>query len=85
MSLADSLIEDEDLVLLTLNGLPNEYNVFKTTIRARSDPISIAALSALLCSKSIHVEHSLKQTQASDLLFAYAATRGNYRGGFRGS
>lgn len=84
LSLSGSLIEDEDLVLFTLNGLPDEYNAFKTTIQARSDPISIATLSALLCSESIYIETSLKQTHASDLPFAYAATRGNYRG-FKGS
>lgn len=80
LALASAPVEDEDLVLLVLNGLPDEYNAFKTTIRARSDPISMEDLSSLLWSGFA----SLKQTHTSDIPFAYSATRGNYKGGNRG-
>ncbi|XP_028121922.1 uncharacterized protein LOC114319121 [Camellia sinensis] len=81
--LASSPVNDEDLILLILNGLPDEHNAFKTTIRARSAPISLEQLSALLYSESIHVESSLTHTQTTEIPFAYSATQG-YIGGYRG-
>ncbi|KAF5940191.1 hypothetical protein HYC85_021358 [Camellia sinensis] len=84
LATASSLVDDEDLVLLVLNGIPDEYNAFKTTIKARSDPISMEALSYLLCFESIHIESSLKQSHTSEIPFTYAATRGTYRGANRG-
>ena len=50
LPLARSAIEDEDLILETLNGLPTEYDAFKTSIRTRHFPITMAELSSLLCS-----------------------------------
>ena len=84
LALASAPVDDEDLVLLVLNGLPDEYNAFKTTIRARSDPISMEDLSSLLCSESIHIESSMKQTHTAEIPYAYSVTRGNYKGGNRG-
>lgn len=80
-------MDDEDLVLLILNGLPDEYNVLKTIICARSAPITMDTLCSLLCSEAIHVEAALKQNQASEVPFAYAINRGHYssRGGHRDS
>ncbi|CAL5431419.1 unnamed protein product [Camellia sinensis] len=75
LSLAGSAIDDEDLVLLTLNGLPSEYNAFKTTIRARSESVSMEVLSSLLCSEAIHVESAAKVS--ADLYVAYAAPSGS--------
>lgn len=56
-------LDDEDLVLHTLNGLPASYNAFKTAIRTRSDSISLAELQDLLFIKEQHLlvsepEHS---------------------------
>ncbi|KAA8546566.1 hypothetical protein F0562_002695 [Nyssa sinensis] len=34
-------IEDEDLLICTLNGLPQNYDAFATSIRNRSDPITL--------------------------------------------
>ena len=88
LALASSPINDEDLVLLILNGLSEEYNAAKATIRTRSDIISFDQLCSLLCSESIHVESSLKHAHASDLpgSIAYTAHRGNHsnREGSRG-
>ncbi|KAL6971200.1 hypothetical protein U1Q18_052780 [Sarracenia purpurea var. burkii] len=39
--LASTEMDDEDLVLLTLNGLPEEFNSFKTNTRTRSEAISM--------------------------------------------
>ncbi|XP_028056249.1 TMV resistance protein N-like [Camellia sinensis] len=41
LALASSPIDEEDLVLLTLNDFPDEFNALKTTIRAWIEPISI--------------------------------------------
>ena len=88
LALASSPNDDEDLVLLILNGLPKEYNALKTTIRARSKLISLDQLSALLSSESIRVESTLKHTHASKIpgSLPYTAQRSNYshRGGPRG-
>ncbi|KAF5960844.1 hypothetical protein HYC85_002053 [Camellia sinensis] len=72
LAMAALPVEDEDLVLLTLNGLPTEYNAFKTTIRARPESISLENLSSLLCSEEIHVESISKYS--SDLYVAYSST-----------
>lgn len=77
LSLVSSPIDDEDLKLLILNGLPDEYNALKTTIRARSEPISVDSLCSLLCSESVHVETAAKQSHATDLPFAYVGAKGN--------
>ena len=34
-------IVDEDIIVVTLNGLPDEYSMIKTVIRARDTPISL--------------------------------------------
>ncbi|GMQ08672.1 hypothetical protein CsSME_00052291 [Camellia sinensis var. sinensis] len=89
LALASAVVDDEDLVLITLNGLPDEYDSFKTAIRARSEGISMDELCALLCSESIHVEF---KTQKSSLIeqpnVAFSAARGfrsNQTGSSRGS
>ncbi|GMQ02736.1 hypothetical protein CsSME_00048827 [Camellia sinensis var. sinensis] len=35
LRLASSMVDDEDMVLRTLNGLPEEYDAHKTAIRAQ--------------------------------------------------
>ncbi|XP_028095342.1 uncharacterized protein LOC114295310 [Camellia sinensis] len=82
--LAASPIDDKDLVLLILNGLPDEYNASKTAIRTRVETISIGELCSLLNSESIHVESVSKQALASELPFAYHVSSTSSRGGFRG-
>lgn len=41
-------VDEEDLIIHTLNGLPPEYGPFKTSIRTCSHPISIEELHVLL-------------------------------------
>ncbi|CAL5378340.1 unnamed protein product [Camellia sinensis] len=93
LNLVSSPIDDEDLLLLILNGLPDEYNAFKTTIRARAESISVDCLCSLLCSEAVHVESSTKHSSFANVSFAYVANRqnpsstsrsnrGSYRGGF---
>ncbi|XP_028055712.1 uncharacterized protein LOC114259876 [Camellia sinensis] len=75
LSLASSIIDDEDLVLLTLNGLLDEYDALKTTIRAKVEPINMEELSSFLCSESIHMENKTKFALSTDSTVAYSATR----------
>ncbi|GMP63931.1 hypothetical protein CsSME_00025419 [Camellia sinensis var. sinensis] len=91
LALAASPIEDEDLVLITLNGLPSEYNALKVAIRARSEAITMEDLSSLLCSEALHIEADHKSS-SSDLTVAYTATRHetsnqsfSYQAGSRGN
>uniref|UniRef100_A0A5B7CDG3 Putative retrovirus-related Pol polyprotein n=1 Tax=Davidia involucrata TaxID=16924 RepID=A0A5B7CDG3_DAVIN len=42
------LIDDEDILIHTLNGLPFEYNAFKTSIRTRSQSITLEEMHTLL-------------------------------------
>ncbi|KAH7858555.1 hypothetical protein Vadar_025238 [Vaccinium darrowii] len=77
LSLASSPIDEEDLVLITLNGLPDEFDAFKTTIRARTEPILMQELSSLLCSEAIHVDDKAKKSTSSDLNVAFASMKGN--------
>lgn len=60
-----------------MNGLPDEFDALKTTIRARSDDITMEELSSLLCSESIHIESKHKKVIAHEFSVAYAATRGS--------
>ena len=83
LALVSSFIDDEDLVLLTLNGLPNEYDAFKTTIRARAESISMEELTALLLSESVHIESKL-QTLSSEPTMAFSAVRGSFNSNHRG-
>ncbi|KAL7246355.1 hypothetical protein ACSBR2_001462 [Camellia fascicularis] len=74
LSLAGSPIDDEDLVLITLNRLPAEFNALKTTVRARSDAIAMEELASLLCSEALHVESASKDS-LSNLTVPYSTTR----------
>ena len=69
----------DNLVLVTLNGLPDEYSTFETTICARSEPISraeLSSLSSLICSEVSHVESAHKSHPTTDLNVAYTVARG---------
>lgn len=51
-------IDDEDLILYTLNGLPNDYAPFKTSIRTRSSPLTIEELHVLLSCDKLHLANA---------------------------
>lgn len=97
LTLASSPIDEGDLVLLTLNGLPYEFDALKTTVRARVEPISLAELTSLLCFESIHIESKQRKLQSHESSVVYVAQRGSsnnvprgqssfrgHKGGFRG-
>ncbi|CAL5415270.1 unnamed protein product [Camellia sinensis] len=91
LTLVSSPIDDEDLVLIILNGLPDEYSAFKTTIQARAKSISVDCLCSSLCSEAVHVKSSAKHSGSADVPFAYVSNRQNsspfaksVRGGYRG-
>lgn len=51
-------VDEEDLIIHTLNGLPPEYGAFKTAIRTRSSPISIEELHVLLLREEMNLDGS---------------------------
>ncbi|PKU86312.1 Retrovirus-related Pol polyprotein from transposon TNT 1-94 [Dendrobium catenatum] len=53
---AGSKIDNEDIILYTLNGLPTIYNPFKAAIRTSLTPISLENLYSLLCSEEINLQ-----------------------------
>ncbi|GMP43064.1 hypothetical protein CsSME_00012575 [Camellia sinensis var. sinensis] len=101
LALASSPMDDEDLVLLTLNGLPDEFDALKTTVRARIEPISMVDLTSLLCSESLYIGSKQRKMQSHENTVAYVSLRDStsgssssregrssfrsQRGGFRGS
>ena len=54
--MVSSPIDADDLIIYTLNGLPAEYNSFKTSIRTRSSAISIEELHVLLLVEELNME-----------------------------
>lgn len=62
LALASMIIADEDLVLITLNGLPDEYDSFKNAIRDPAESITMDDLCSLLCSEAIHIESKNDKT-----------------------
>ncbi|GMP33728.1 hypothetical protein CsSME_00006921 [Camellia sinensis var. sinensis] len=72
LALALVVIDDEDLVLLTLNGLLDEFDAFKTTIRARSGAISMEELSSFFCSEVVHMDAKTKKLLEPTVAFSPA-------------
>ena len=64
-------LDDEELLYITLKGLPKDYNAFRSTIRTRSTPLSFDELSTMLNGE----EESLNEgVDTKDSIFAMAAT-----------
>lgn len=82
LSLASSSVNDEDLVLLTLNGLPDEYDAFKIAIRTRVEPTAMDELSSSLCSEAIHIENKTKTALSTETKVAYSVTKSNESSSF---
>ncbi|KAA8519410.1 hypothetical protein F0562_013666 [Nyssa sinensis] len=78
-----NLISDEEIVFVTLKGLPREYVSFKTAIRARETPITFEELSNLLLSEEINIsmdELELNsQISVSTALTAQKGSNQNYQ------
>ncbi|PKU82366.1 Retrovirus-related Pol polyprotein from transposon TNT 1-94 [Dendrobium catenatum] len=75
---AGSKIDAEDVTLYILNGLPTEYNPFKTAIRTSLSPISLDTLYSLLCSEEINLQHErCQEGKAQSDAAAFLSTRNN--------
>jgi len=48
LATVSNVLDDEDLLYVALDGLPLEYDSFSSTIRTRSDVISVEELNTLL-------------------------------------
>ena len=65
------IVDDEELLHITLKGLPKEYNAFRSAIRTKSTHVSFDDLSTMLNAK----EESLNDgSQIKDTIFAMVAT-----------
>lgn len=53
-------VDDEYVLLYTLNGLPSEYNPFRTSIRTHHDTVPLDELHALLRYESKFIEQQAK-------------------------
>ncbi|KAA8528663.1 hypothetical protein F0562_036018 [Nyssa sinensis] len=78
-------VEDEDLLIHILNGLPAEYNAFKTSIRTRLEHLSIEEIHALLQVDEQTNEQSNKTSTVTTPAAAMTASYGrsqfsNFRG-----
>lgn len=51
-------IDDEVLILYTLNGLPTDYAAFKTSIQTRSSPLAIEERHLLLSCEELHLANA---------------------------
>lgn len=58
LATVSSPLEEEDIILYILNGLPSHFNSFKTTIRTRSETITVSELQELLLIKDQQLETS---------------------------
>ena len=82
------IIDDEELLQITIKGQPKEYNAFRFVIRTRSTQLSFDELSTMLNAEEKSFNEGL---DVKDPIFALAATstskpNGNYnRGRGRGN
>ncbi|KAJ8622023.1 hypothetical protein MRB53_030552 [Persea americana] len=61
-----SPVDDEDIIIYTLNGLPPEYGSFRTSIRTRSAPILLEELHVLLQCEELNLD--ITQTSSTNIL-----------------
>ncbi|PKU88027.1 Retrovirus-related Pol polyprotein from transposon TNT 1-94 [Dendrobium catenatum] len=52
---AGARVDEEDIILYILNGLPSTYQAFKTSIRTMTQPLNLDQLYSFLISEEIHV------------------------------
>ncbi|PKU80620.1 Retrovirus-related Pol polyprotein from transposon TNT 1-94 [Dendrobium catenatum] len=78
-----SPLDPEEVIFYTLNGLPVQYQSFKTTIRTNLQPLSLDDLYTLLCSEELNLVQettsALQNLQLTDPTTALAAYRGRGR------
>ncbi|PKU63435.1 Retrovirus-related Pol polyprotein from transposon TNT 1-94 [Dendrobium catenatum] len=77
LSAAGMNLDQEDITLYTLNGLPSSYNAFKTSIRTMLQPIDLDNLYSLLISEEINIQaDSLRNTTLQESSTALYTFRG---------
>ncbi|KAI0525156.1 hypothetical protein KFK09_004548 [Dendrobium nobile] len=82
ISVSESQIDTEDILLYILNGLPSTYNSFKTAIRTSLNPIDLDTLYSLLCSEEIaQQQESQKDASVTPTDSAFYANRTNWQKG----
>lgn len=54
------IVDSEDLLIYMLNGLPTEFNSFRTSMRTRSLPVSFEELHILLKSEKSGLKKRIK-------------------------
>ncbi|XP_022157455.1 uncharacterized protein LOC111024149 [Momordica charantia] len=55
------VVDDEDLLIYTLNGLPSAYNVFRTSMRTRSQSVTFDELHVLMKSEEVALDRQVKR------------------------
>ncbi|KAA8539286.1 hypothetical protein F0562_025978 [Nyssa sinensis] len=75
-----NLIFDEEIVFITLKGLPREYVSFKTAIRARETSITFEELSNLLLSEEINISMDELELNSPIGISTALTAQGNTRG-----
>ncbi|KAL5713883.1 Beta-galactosidase 8 [Ranunculus cassubicifolius] len=73
LAAAGSIVDDGDLLVYILNGLPAEFDAFSTSIRVRSDEVTIDELHALLLNEELVLQSrnkTLLQTETSAQAFS---------------
>ncbi|PKU60042.1 Retrovirus-related Pol polyprotein from transposon TNT 1-94 [Dendrobium catenatum] len=74
---AGSSVDPEEVIIYILNGLPQAYQSFTTTIRTMQESLSLDTLYALLISEEIHLKAAaLKFPKMSDNQSALYSIRG---------
>lgn len=58
LSAADASFEDNDIVILALNGLPPEYNTFRCMVRGRESPLTLKEFRSQLLAEEAILEHT---------------------------
>ena len=58
------IIDFEDLIIYTTNGLPSEYNTFRTSIYTRSTSVSFEELHVLLISEEPAIDKQTKRDES---------------------
>lgn len=78
-------VEQEDLVIYTVNGLPTAYDMFKTSLRTRSSPVTFEELHILLRNeeKTINKNSVLDVSNVVSSLAMTANFEGNNRSNWR--
>ncbi|KAI0496100.1 hypothetical protein KFK09_022407 [Dendrobium nobile] len=75
-------LDNEDIILHILNGLPPHYQSFKTAIKTLQTPLSLDSLYAMLISEEIHIrQDSQRYSITTDSQTALYANRGHSRQG----